>query len=171
MREFPEWFLRRLLFIRIGKGDAEQVREVLGWGADANWVTKKGRPAIVRALRVMNVDAGVVTALLEHGADPHAVDELGHTALDHARRRLLKYEGKPRRPPRRSPSLTAGGELRLPPDEWEHIEEMEAAYPGFEEEYLEIRRKVAEKVFDPRGNLEKIVEILKQAAHPRRGGA
>jgi hypothetical protein len=107
--------------------------------------------------------ADVVRVLLDAGADPNALDPHGHTALFYARRRLAKFEvggGRPRRKPRRSQSLTPGGELRLSEREWRHIEEMEAAHPGYEEMYLKERRKVAERVFDNRGNLEKIVEML-----------
>jgi len=165
--EFPGWFVRSLFFIRIAKSDAEQVQETLNWGADPNWRTKKGTPAIVRAVRVMSPEVALVQTLLKAGADPDAADSLGLTALDHARRRLLRYEGRPRRKPRRSPSLTAGGELNLHKEEWDFIEEIEAAHPGAGDEYLKERRKVAEKVFDPRGNLEKIVEVLEPLAGKR----
>ena len=169
-REFPKWFLRRLLFIRIAKGDAEQVREVIGWGADPNWVTKKRRPAIVKSVRGFSVDAETIKVLLDNGADPHATDEMGCTALDHAKRRLAKYDGRPRRPIRRSPSLTAGGELNLQEHEWEFINEMETKHPGFEDDYLESRRKAAEKVFDNRGNLQRAVPLLEAAMKMRPKG-
>jgi hypothetical protein len=102
--------------------------------------------------------------LLKHGADANVRDKDGLTALDHARRRLVKYEGRPRKPARRSPSLTPGGELRLRPLEWRAIERMEKKNPEFAEMYLRERRKVAERVFDDRGNLETIVEILEPLA-------
>lgn len=159
-REFPEWFLRRLLFIRIGKGDAEQVREVISWGGDPNWKTRAGRPAMIKAVRGMIVESAVVKALLDNGADPSVTDELGHTALDHARRRLAKYEGRPRKPARRSPSLSPGGELILTKREWNFIDKMEREHPGFADDYLHERRKAAERVFDTPGNLERIVKLL-----------
>lgn len=164
---FPTWLVRNLFFIRIGKGDAEQVQETLDWGADPNWTTKRGTPAIVRAVRGMLIESKVVETLLKAGADHTAADAQGLTALDHARRRLLKYEGRPRKPPRRSPSLTPHGDVRLHPEEHKFIEEMTAEYPEFEMDYLEARRKAAERVFDPRGNLERIVEILERADHGR----
>lgn len=158
--KLPPKYVRKFFFIRIGKGDAEQVRETILWGADPNWKTRKGRPAIVKAVRQLIVEADVVKALLDNGADPDATDELGQTALDHARRRLAKYEGRPRKPIPRSKSLSPGGELILPKWEWDHIEEMTREYPEYADEYLESRRKAAERVFDTRGNLERIVALL-----------
>lgn len=52
------------------------------------------------------------------------------------------------------------GELVLQEHEWEFIERMETEHPGFTDDYLEQRRKAAEKVFDPRSNLERIVALL-----------
>ncbi|CAG0978928.1 hypothetical protein PHYC_01657 [Phycisphaerales bacterium] len=158
--KLPPKYVRRLFFIRVGKGDAEQVRETILWGADPNWKTKKGRPALVKAVRQMIVEAGVVKALLDNGADAGATDELGQTALDHARRRLAKYEGRPRKPIPRSRSLSPGGELILPKWEWDHIDEMTREHPDYAEMYLDVRRKAAERVYDTRGNLERIVTLL-----------
>ncbi len=164
----PTWLVRNLFFLRIGKGDAEQVQETLDWGADPNWRTKKGTPAIIKAVRQMTVESSVVDTLLKAGADPSVTDDKGLTALDHARRRLLKWEGKPRKPPRRSPSLTPHGDVRLHPEEHKFIEEMTAKYPEFEMDYLASRRKAAERVFDTRGNLERIVETLERAGRRKR---
>jgi hypothetical protein len=111
-------------------------------------------------VRGLTIEHPVVTLLLARGADPNALDTFGLTALDHARRRLLKWSGKPYKKPRRSPSLTAGGELNLPDWEWAAIERMREKHPDFVEDYIEGRRIVAERVFDTRGNLEKIVDIL-----------
>src|SRR5258708_2710339 len=160
LHRLPDSHKRRLLILRVMKADAEQVEEVISWGANPNWCTKGGMPAIIRLVTNHTVMADVVRVLLKHGADPNVRDKDGFTALDHARRRLVNYEGKPRKPPRRSPSLTPGGELRLQPYEWRAIEQMGEKNPRFAELYLRERRKVAERVFDDRGNLEKIVEIL-----------
>ncbi len=108
LHEMPDKFKRRFLILRVMKADAEQVEEVLSWGANANWCTKGGMPAIIRLVTNRTVMADVVKVLLKHGADPNVRDQNGLTALDHARRRLVKYEGKPRKPPWRSPSLTPG---------------------------------------------------------------
>jgi hypothetical protein len=164
LHEMPDKFKRRFLILRVMKADAEQVEEVLSWGASANWCTKGGMPAIIRLVTNRTVMADVVKVLLKHGADPNVRDKDGLTALDHARRRLVKYEGKPRTPLQRSSSLTAGGELRLDEDEWKHIDEMKAEHAGAADIYLHERRKAAERVFDDRGNLERIVEILEPLA-------
>ncbi len=155
--------LRRLLFIRIAKGDGEEVAEVLSWGGDANSVSTRGTPAIVRSVRGFAARAEVVRVLLDHGADPRATDADGHTALDHVRRRLAKHEGRPRKPVRRSRSLTAGGELVLPEWEWKRLER-DRANPAFGDDfvegYLEARRKVASRTFDVRTELEKMLPML-----------
>jgi hypothetical protein len=164
LHEMSDKFKRRFLILRVMKADAEQVEEVLLWGANPNWCTKGGMPAIIRLVTNRTVMADVVKVLLKHGADPNVRDQNGLTALDHARRRLVKYEGKPRLTPQRSSSLTPGGELRLDEEEWKHIDEMEAEHAGFADIYLRERRKAAERVFDDRGNLEEIVEILEPLA-------
>src|SRR5256885_2065475 len=51
---FPPWLVRRLFFIRIGKGYPDQLQETLDWGADPNWRTRKGTPALIRAVRTMS---------------------------------------------------------------------------------------------------------------------
>ncbi|HVU64716.1 MAG TPA: hypothetical protein VHC70_12120 [Phycisphaerales bacterium] len=151
----PKRFFRLL-----GLCDIERIADCIEAGADVNCRFKKQRPALVQAVRGLTVEAPVVQLLIDRGADPNILDTLGKTALYHARRRLSKWDGKPYRKPRRSRSLTAGGELNLPAWEWREIEKMEARNPEFAEDYLKERRKVAERVFDTRGNLEKIVRIL-----------
>jgi len=162
--DIPKPLLRKLLLIRIAKGDGPEVAEAIGWGADPNSRTGRGVPAIVRATRGSLITAAVVKALLEAGADPTATDPAGLTALDHVHRRLLKYEGKPRKPPRRSPSLTPGGEVKIQPEEWAELDRVEREHPEFAEEfidnYLAARRKAAERVFDTRGELERMLALL-----------
>ncbi len=148
------------VFRLIGLCCVERLTDVFDAGADPNCRNTKGRPALHQAVRGLTIGHPVVTLLLARGADPNGVDSFGLTALDHATRRLLKWAGKPYKKPRRSPSLTAGGELNLEPYEWRHIDEMEAKFPGYADDYLRDRRRVAERVFDTRGNLQKIVDIL-----------
>jgi hypothetical protein len=77
---------------------------------------------------------------------------------------LAKYEGRPRKKPRRSPSLTPHGDVILRPAEHKFLDELMRAHPEeadrIEADYLRERRKAAERVFDTRGNLERIVELL-----------
>lgn len=148
------------VFRLIGLCCIERLTDVFDAGADPNCRNSKGRPALHQAVRGITVEWPVVRLLLDRGADPNGLDSFGLTALDHANRRLLKWAGKPYKKPRRSPSLTPGGELRLPEWEWKGIEEMREQSPEFAEDYIAERRKVAERVFDTRGNLEKIVDIL-----------
>lgn len=156
------------LFNAIGMGDAELVAQVLAFGGDPNAADRRGNTALVRAVRGMIVESSVVKVLLGAGADPSIPDAAGLTPLDHARHRLLRYDGKPRKAPRRSPSLTEHGDVRLQPHENEFLDDVRREYPDsadeFEEIYLQERRKAAERVFDTRGNLERIVGLLE----PRR---
>ncbi len=164
--------LRRLLFVRIAKGDAEEVGEVLVWGGDPNSVSNKGTPAIIRATRGFAPTAGVIRVLLDQGADPAVTDAEGRTALDHVRRRLAKYQGRPRKPPRRSRALTPGGELVLPEWKWKRLEH-ERANPDFGDDfvegYLEARRKAASRTFDTRSELEKMLPMLEAVEKPNDG--
>lgn len=151
----------------IGMGEVDSLREVFQRGGDPNCTDRGGRPALLRAVIGSMVEAGVVRVLLEAGADPRIPGPDGLTPLDRARRRLAKFEGKPRRAPRRSPSLTPGGEVRLHPFENRMLDRLRETHPDmaeeFEADYLEGRRRVAERVFDTRGNLEKIVPMLEAA--------
>lgn len=158
----PPHMLRRLFFIRLQKADADQLREVIHRGADPNWKSNQGTPALIWLVRGFCVESAAVKALLDNGADPRATDTAGLTILDYARRRLSKYEGRPRTPPRRSSSLSPGGELILPNWEWDSLEKDRDENPEFVEDYLEERRKVAGRVFDTRGNLERIVSMLEK---------
>lgn len=51
MIDLPQKLVHRSLLLRIGKGDSDQVRETLDWGANPNWRSRKGRCAIVLAVR------------------------------------------------------------------------------------------------------------------------
>jgi hypothetical protein len=102
----------KMLRFSCRKGDAEQVRERLGWGIDPNCVNKKGRTPLIINVKGYTPHAGVVRALLEGGADPTLLDLNGLSALDYARRKYMRYGH--RKPPRRSPSLDENNNLVLP---------------------------------------------------------
>src|SRR5436190_15948536 len=80
------------LFNLVGMGDTDRLEECLAMGADPNAADRRGRTALIRAVLGLIVEAGAVQVLLGGGADPALPDPDGLTALDHARRRLLKYE-------------------------------------------------------------------------------
>ena len=158
------WNLRRMFnFIRMG--DPDRTREMLEAGVDPNSRNKRGRPAIIVAVRSLILDSGVVDALLDAGADPNAADENGLTALDYARRRLARLGPGPD-PVHRSSSLDAHGNLVLDEEEKAMMEEFRAASSRFGEEAVEIymqeRRKAALRQFMPRRELRIIIQRLEE---------
>lgn len=157
----------RLLRLAADKGDVEQTAERISWGIDVNAQSKRGRTPLFRNVCGVCPMAEVVDALLRAGADATITDDRGRTPLDVVRRRLLKYEGRPRRPVRQSPSILPTGDLRLDPAEHQMLDEVRASNPewadDFELGYLKERRKAAERVFDKRGELEKILPLLEAA--------
>jgi hypothetical protein len=162
----------KLLRLAADKGDTEQVVERLGWGIDPNCRSpKRQRTPLIRSCVSYCPMASVVEALLKAGADASLTDRDGLTGLDYVRRRLIKFEGKPRKPVRKSPSLLPNGDVRLSREEHEELDRMREEHPEsadeFEIGYLTERRKAAEKVFDTRGELEKILPILESVE--RRG--
>lgn len=160
----------RLLRLAADKGDHEQVAERLSWGIDPNCRSPKlARTPLIRNCTNHAPESRVVKVLLDAGADHTIADARGHTALDYARRRLARFEGKPRKAPRRSPSLTPHGDVKLHDFEHRMLDRFREKHPehadDYEEIYLHERRKAAERVFDTRGELEKIVVLL-EAAEP-----
>src|SRR5688572_10313703 len=80
----------RLLFLAAERGDADLVAERLGWGVDPNCRFGKARAPLIANVRGACPSAATVRALLKHGADPELTDEAGLTALDYARRKLMR---------------------------------------------------------------------------------
>ncbi len=158
------WNHRRF-FGAIRVGDAERVRELLEAGMDANVRDRRGRPALVVAVRAMIPKSGVVDALLDAGADQQATDADGRTALDHARRRLERLGPGPDHV-HRSPALDEHGNLVLSEEEQQMLAEWRRAAPGVaaeaEEMYIQERRKAALRQFQPRRELRIIVRRLEE---------
>lgn len=152
---------RRRFFNAVRFGDPERARELLEAGVDPNSCNRRGRPAIIAAVRAAIVDSGVVDALLDAGADLAVADEMGLTALDYARRRLIRLgPGKDR--VHRSRSLDEYGNLRL----GEHDQAMVAKRRRFGDDavemYIQERRKTALRQFMPRRELNIIVRRLEE---------
>jgi hypothetical protein len=154
---------RRRLFSAISVGDIERVRDVLALGVGPGTCDKRGRPAIISAVRARIPESGVVDLLLEAGADPEVTDEAGLTALDHARRRLVRLGPGPDKATI-SRSLDAHGNLMLSDEEKQLIEEVARKHPQMAEEFADIytqeRRKAALRQFMPRRELRIIVDRL-----------
>src|SRR5205823_6557566 len=127
----------KLLFLAAQRGDADLVAERLSWGIDPNCTFSKGRTPLIANVRGSCPSAGTVRALLEHGANPNLTDESGLTALDYARRKLSRLQSRPRRRPRKSPSLDENDQLCLSADEQEELERMRGEFSGDDrEEYF-----------------------------------
>jgi hypothetical protein len=161
-----------LLRLAAGRGDAEQVAERLSWGIDPNCETAKGRtPLICNALSSVP-SSGVVKALLKAGADPHHLDHKGLTALDYANRKLARLNLKPRRPPRKSPSLDENGQLIVARFEQKMFDRVRKEHPDWAKEfitdYIKERIKVARRVFNDPNEVEQIVDLLEAAMKKRK---
>lgn len=67
------------------KGHDEMIKELLGWGADLNFVDASGKAALhhvcTARLMIPIWHINTVLTLLEAGADPDLVDESGQTPL------------------------------------------------------------------------------------------
>ena len=156
-----------LLRLAASRGDAEQVEERLGWGIDPNAAGKLGRTALIINVKGHSPSSAVVTALLKAGADVTHIDHKGLTALDYARRKLARINLRPRKPPRKSPSLDENGQIILAGHEQRMMDEVRREHPEFAKEFIEnyIRERVkaAKRVFNDPVEVETCVELLEAA--------
>jgi hypothetical protein len=157
----------KLLYLAAQRGDADLVAERLSWGIDPNCCSKKGRTPLSANIRGSCPSAATVRALLERGADASLTDEAGLTALDYARRKLARLQARPRRKPRKSPSLDENDQLRLCPEEQAELDEMRRELSDADPEFFRIwwqeRLRAARRVFNDPDQLEQIVSILEAA--------
>jgi hypothetical protein len=161
-----------LLRLAAGRGDAEQVAERLSWGIDPNCQSKTGRTPLICNVTSSVPSSGVVTALLTAGADPHHMDHKGLTALDYANRKLARINLRPRRPPRKSPSLDENDQLILAPFEQEMLDEVRRDHPDWAKEfvtsYIKERIKAAKRVFNDPAEVERVIDLLETAMKRRK---
>jgi len=155
----------KLLYLAAVRGDADLVAERLGWGYP-NCSFAKGRTPLIANVRGSSPSAATVRALLAGGADPNVTDDSGLTALDYARRKLVRLQARPRRR-RKSPSLDENDQLLLSPEEQEELDELRRRLgPDAREAvriWLQERLRAARRVFNDPEQVEKIVEILAAA--------
>lgn len=155
----------RLLLWAAERGDADLVAERLGWDVDPNCSFARGRTPLIANVRGACPSAATVRALLRHGADHALTDDAGLSALDYARRKLMKVQGK--RSPRPSPSLDENGQLALSADEQADMDRMRAELGDdggeFARLYWKERLRAARRVFNDPGEVEAIVQMLEEA--------
>jgi hypothetical protein len=160
----------KLLYLAAQRGDADLVAERLSWGIDPNCRSaKKQRTPLMANVCGSCPSAATVRALLKGGADPGLTDTAGLTALDYARRKLARLQARPRRAPRKSPSLDENDQLRLSDEEQAELDEMRKELGGGDDaqEYLRMwwkeRLRAARRVFNDPEQVEQIVAILEAA--------
>jgi hypothetical protein len=158
----------KLLYLAAQRGDADLVAERLSWGIDPNCVFSRGRTPLLANVRGSCPSAATVRALLEAGADPSLADETGLTALDYARRKLVRLQARPARGRRKSPSLDENDQLRLSAAEQDELDKMRRELAGDDDsDFLRIwwqeRLRAARRVLNDPEQVEKIVEMLEAA--------
>jgi hypothetical protein len=158
----------RLLLLAAKRGDADLVAERLSWGIDPNCTFAKSRTPLIANIRSSCPSVATVRALLAAGADPTHADETGLTAVDYARRKLMKINARPRRPPRKSPSLDENDQLQLPAWEQAEIDRMRAELgpdgADFIRTYWQERLRAARREFNDPDQIQQIVELLEAQA-------
>jgi len=157
-----------LLYLAAQRGDADLVAERLAWGVDPNCTFAKNRTPLIANVRSSCPSAATVRILLDHGANPNANDAAGLTALDYARRKLLRIQMRPARARRKSPSLDDNDQLILSKDEQRALDKMRAETPDGDREFLHIywqeRLRAARRVFNDLRQIEEIIELLEARA-------
>lgn len=154
----------KLLYLAAKRGDADLVAERLSWGIDPNCVSSRGRTPLIANVRGSCPSAATVQALLANGADSTLTDESGLTALDYARRKLMKLRERPQRHSCKSRSLDENNQLRLGPKEQAEFDKFRREVGRNDPEILRIwwreRLRAARRAFNDPQQVEKIVEIL-----------
>jgi hypothetical protein len=175
-----------LLYLAAQRGDADQVAERLSWGIDPNCTFAGDCPHLAESselngdcppvghttplianIRDASPSAVTVRALLAAGADASHADETGLTALDYARRKLMKINSRPRRPQRKSPSLDENNQLQLPAWEQAELDKRRAQLGPDGADHIRLywqqRLRAARRVFNDPDQIEQIVAILEAA--------
>lgn len=158
----------KMLWLAAQRGDADLVTERLSWGVDPNCRSAgMQRTPLMANARGACPSAATVRALLAGGADHTLTDGDGLTALDHARRKLARLQARPRRKPRKSPSLDENNQLKLSPAEQAELDrmrdEMRDADPEFFRIWWQERLRAARRVFNDPDQVEQIVSVLEAA--------
>lgn len=158
----------KLLYLAAKRGDADLVAERLSWGIDPNCTSSSGCTPLIANVRGFCPSAATVQALLAAGADAGLMDQTGLTALDYARRKLARLQAKPKRRPRKSPSLDENNQLRLSSEEQAELDKMRRDLGSDAGDYLRMwwkeRLRAARRVFNDPQQVERIVEILEALA-------
>jgi hypothetical protein len=161
-----------LLRLAASRGDVDLVIERLSWGIDPNCQTKGGRtPLIVNAMSASPA-SGVIKALLKSGADPAHMDYKGLTALDYFNRKLAILNLRPRKPPRKSPSLDENDQLILSKHEQKMFARVRREHPDWAKEfitdYIKERIRAAKRVFNDPAQIEMSIDLLEAALKKKR---
>ena len=155
------------LYLAAQRGDADLVAERLSWGIDPNCASASGRTPLIANVRGSCPSVATVQALLKAGADAQLTDHAGLTALDHARRKLLRLQAHPPRHVR-SPSLDENDQLQLSPHEQAELDAMRRELSGEDaQDFFRVwwreRLRAARRKFNDPGEVERIVDILEDA--------